>query len=253
MAAEGPAEGLPTIQILGLSFTTASCGVIIKHLARGGYLVAPAAPALVDLQDHPAYRQALEQADAVITDSGFMILCWNLCHRGTLRRTSGLKLLTHWIKQLKPEDAASTFWIHPDAATEQAHRTWLEQHHLHTTDAQHYLAPMYDPDDLSDPELLRCLEEQQPAWIVINLGGGTQEILGQYLNQRLSTPAGILCTGAAMAFLSGAQVHIPLWSDRLMLGWLFRCFSNPGRFIPRYLKALKLAGLLLRYGPRSPA
>lgn len=66
----------------------------------------------------------------------------------------------------------------------------------------------------------------------------------------LGRPA-IICTGAAIAFLSGRQANIPVWADRLMLGWLFRTLSNPARFVPRYWKALRLVPLLWRHGPRS--
>ena len=61
----------------------------------------------------------------------------------------------------------------------------------------------------------------------------------------------IICTGAAIAFLSGQQANIPPWADRLFLGWFFRTLSNPKRFFPRYWKALRLAPLLWRYGSGS--
>ena len=55
-----------------------------------------------------------------------------------------------------------------------------------------------------------------------------------------------------MAFITGAQVHIPMWADRIMLGWLFRCLSSPGTYMPRYLDGLKLIPLLWRHQERLP-
>jgi hypothetical protein len=60
----------------------------------------------------------------------------------------------------------------------------------------------------------------------------------------------LLCTGAAIAFLSEQQANIPVWADRYMLGWLLRTLHDPLRFFPRYWKALRLVPLLLRYGAR---
>ena len=43
-----------------------------------------------------------------------------------------------------------------------------------------------------------------------------------------------------------------MWADRLFLGWLFRCFSEPKKFVPRYWKARKLASLMFRYRENPP-
>ena len=62
----------------------------------------------------------------------------------------------------------------------------------------------------------------------------------------------IHCIGAAIGFLTGNQVRIPGWADRLFLGWLFRCLSEPGKFVPRYWKACKLVPLMIRYRAEPP-
>ena len=103
-----------------------------------------------------------------------------------------------------------------------------------------------------DGLLLERLSEKHCRVIIINLGGGVQERLGLFLRENLPNRPTILCTGAALAFLSGQQIHIPGWADRSSLGWLFRCFSHPARFVPRYWRARKLLGLLFRYGSESP-
>jgi UDP-N-acetyl-D-mannosaminuronic acid transferase (WecB/TagA/CpsF family) len=84
------------------------------------------------------------------------------------------------------------------------------------------------------------------------LGGGTQERLGLYLKRNLTYQPAIHCIGAAMAFLSGDQVHIPRWADALGLGWMFRSVSDPKRYGPRYWDARNLAPLILRYRDRLP-
>jgi UDP-N-acetyl-D-mannosaminuronic acid transferase (WecB/TagA/CpsF family) len=88
--------------------------------------------------------------------------------------------------------------------------------------------------------------------VVVTIGGGTQERLGLYLKRHLSYLPAIHCIGAAIAFLSGDQVHIPTWADRRYLGWLFRCVSNPKRFVPRYWDARQLFGLMVRYRDTLP-
>jgi UDP-N-acetyl-D-mannosaminuronic acid transferase (WecB/TagA/CpsF family) len=69
----------------------------------------------------------------------------------------------------------------------------------------------------------------------------------------LSYKPAIHCIGAAIAFLSGDQVRIPVWVDQAGLGWLWRSASNPPRFIPRYWAARHLATMMLRYRDRLPS
>lgn len=63
---------------------------------------------------------------------------------------------------------------------------------------------------------------------------------------------GIHCIGAAIGFLSGEQVRIPMWVDYLYLGWLWRSVSAPTKFVPRYWKAARLVPLMIRYGAEAP-
>jgi UDP-N-acetyl-D-mannosaminuronic acid transferase (WecB/TagA/CpsF family) len=68
----------------------------------------------------------------------------------------------------------------------------------------------------------------------------------------MSYRASIHCIGAAIAFLSGDQVGIPVWADRFYLGWLFRSAADPKRFVPRYWEARKLLSLMLRNRGQLP-
>ena len=81
---------------------------------------------------------------------------------------------------------------------------------------------------------------------MINLGSGVQEPLGYYLKQNLNYNPGIICTGAAISFFTKSQANISPFIDKLGLGWLWRCISNPIVFIPRYLSAFRLFFLILK-------
>ena len=108
-------------------------------------------------------------------------------------------------------------------------------------------------DSISDEVLLRQLEERKPKHIVLGIGGGTQEQLGLYLKRNLTYKPAIHCVGAAIAFLSGDQVRIPVWVDLAGLGWLWRSASNPVAFVPRYWSARRLVPMMLQYRERMPS
>jgi len=88
--------------------------------------------------------------------------------------------------------------------------------------------------------------------VIIAIGSGAQEKLGHYLRENLSYRPAIHCIGAALGFVTGEQIPIPDWADRLFLGWFFRLIAQPGVFIPRLSHAFELPRLIWKYGEKLP-
>ena len=64
-------------RILGISFFNGTARSAVEHFRQiGGYMVAPASPALVKLNYDEEYRRALQQADLAIADSELLALVW---------------------------------------------------------------------------------------------------------------------------------------------------------------------------------
>ena len=239
-------------QILGVRFFVGDAqGAIDEVSQQGGLVVVPAAPALKNLAVDKGYREALLGADFAIADSAFMVLLWNLIDRNRIPKLSGLKYLRALIEESDFKAFGNSFWVMPNAASAQRNMRWLHQNGVNLATEDVYLAPLYGQVIL-DEDLLERIEERRPKHIVLGVGGGTQERLGLYLKQHLSYRPAIHCIGAAIAFLSGDQVRIPVWADTLGLGWLYRTVADPKRFFPRYWDARHLAPLLLKYRDRLP-
>ena len=239
-------------RILGIRFFIGSAGQSVERMkADGGLLVVPAAPALKDLPTQSEYREALLDADLAITDSALMVLVWNLLHGDKIRRVSGLEYLKRLLLEPDVRMAGNTLWIMPGEASAKQNLRWLSSQGIRVPDSHVYLAPMYH-GDIHDAKLIKLLKKLRPQHIIVAVGGGTQERLGQYIKHAVNYRPAIHCIGAAIAFLSGDQVRIPAWADRMGLGWLFRCLSSPQRFVPRYWAARKLVGLMWRYRDELP-
>ena len=244
-----------TEQILGIPFYTGNVHAAVQRMLRGGLLVVPAAPALKDLQSQPAYRASMLGADLVIPDSAYMVLIWNaLCPARRIRRLSGLEYLRDLLQQDAVRLSGSTLWIMAGQKSAELNLHWLAEQGIAVPASHVYHAPMYGSPGtaLADPALLALVESLRPAHILVTIGGGTQERLGLYLRQTLSYVPGIHCIGAAIAFLSGDQVAIPVWADRYYLGWLLRVVDEPKRYAPRYWAAKDLLPLMLRYRDQLP-
>lgn len=258
--------------ILGIRFFTGDLDGLLPLVMQGGLITVPSAAVLTDLTASRAHREAMESSDLAMTDSGFMVLLWWLFRGKRFMRISGLRFLRALLQRPELHEPGATFWIMPSVEDAQANRAWLKTVGITVTEENCYIAPFYPKEHVEDAQLVALLEARRPRFIFINLGGGVQERLGFYLRRNLTAfssgqngpesaeprklgagaPA-IICTGAAIAFLSGRQANIPPWADRFMLGWFMRILQNPARFIPRYWRALRLVLLLGRYGERPVA
>jgi UDP-N-acetyl-D-mannosaminuronic acid transferase (WecB/TagA/CpsF family) len=238
-------------RILGVDFFGGSAHEAIARMRHGGLLVVPAAPALKDLATNADYRESLLHADLAISDSAYMVLIWNLIAGDNLRRLSGLEYLRELLLERDIRTPGNTVWIMASPKSAKLNLAWLAEQGIEIPAENIYMAPMYGAR-IDDPELLEKLNQLRPQHVVVTVGGGTQERLGLYMKRNLDYLPAIHCIGAAIAFLSGDQVHIPVFADKFYLGWLYRCLSEPKRYVPRYWEARKLLGLMLKYRSELP-
>lgn len=242
----GPAA--PSRRILGVDFFIGSIDQAAELALAGGLVVSPSAPGLaVDLVKSPAYRDALTTADLAITDSSYMVLLWRLFTGEKLPRHSGLKLIRAVLAREDLKAAGAIFWVMPSPEESARNLAWLQSQGFAATQADTYLAPHYKPGPIHDAELLSRIAARRPRVVMLCIGGGVQERLGLDLRDHLSYRPGILCLGAAIAFLTGSQVLIPDWADRFYLGWLIRLLARPRTFWRRLWDAVPLAGLIRRH------
>ena len=241
----------PYRRILGIDFFCGSVREAIDKMRLGGLLVVPAAPALKDLSTNGPYREALLNSDLAITDSAFMVLIWNAIQHDDVSRLSGLEYLRELLLEPDVRQRGNTLWIMASPASARRNLSWLAKQGIEVPEECVYMAPLYG-GTIHDLELVERLKRLEPKHIVVTVGGGTQERLGLYLKRNLPYLPAIHCIGAAIAFLSGDQVYIPVWADRFYLGWLLRSLSDPKRYLPRYWDARQLFSLILRYRHQLP-
>ncbi len=242
-----------TIKILGIDFfneSVDSCYLQLKD--HGGLLTVPSGPGLASIPKDSIYYHSLLNSDLVIADSGYMALIWNLISKEKVKRISGLAFINYFVEVYpKEKEFKQIFLVNPTPDEQKANLGYYQSLGVNITEKNCYLAPMYQSGQILDNELLKILNEQKPHWVYLNIGGGVQEILGSWLKDNLSYKPAIICTGAAIAFKTGKQVDIPVWGDKFYLGWLFRILSSPSKYYQRYLEALPLAKLLLKFKSRN--
>lgn len=213
----------------------------------GGLITVPSGPGLASIPEQPVYYEALLNSDWSIADSGLMALIWNKIEKHKVKRVSGLALINAFTELYPKQQDKKLFLVNPTETEQEANVKYFSSIGVTIAPEYNHLAPFYDKQNIKDEVLLAKLKQLKPHFVMLNIGGGVQEILGYWLKQNLSYKPAIICTGAAIAFKTGQQVNIPVLVDKLYLGWLWRIFSNPKVYGARFYEARKLVPLLLKY------
>ena len=245
-------HGVQRERVLGISFFTGTLAEAVElHVRNGGYLVIPAAPALLKLNHDDEYRRAMQGADLALADSGLLVLLWRIASGRRLKKISGISYFKHLFEQGGIRSGQNTFWLFATAEAKKKASQWLSDHGLRLQDKDCFIATT-PSSSAQDYAILVKLEEEKPRHVVIAMAGGGQEKLALYLRDYLLYRPAIHCIGAALGFLSGEEKAIPEWAERSHLGWLVRLFAQPRMFFPRIGIALALTRMIFKHGSELP-
>ena len=209
-----------------------------KMMNKKGLFVFPAAPPLATLKLGSIYHQALIKSDFVFFDSGFFVLLLKFLKGIKVEKFSGYRFLNIFFANVKNNKSNKILLIDPSKKVSKVNKKYLTN--LGINQISSYVAPLYDIKNMKDNFLLKIINKTKPNYILINIGGGTQEVLGMYIKKKTKNKFSILCTGAAISFFTKEQAPINKMIDNFYLGWLVRLIFNPKVFLKRYISAFKL-------------
>ena len=220
-----------------ISFFQLNYNQIKKKIEKGGLLVIPSGPGLSTIETDKNYYKALRNADIALLDSGYFCLLLKLFKFISVKKFSGYKFVSYFLKD-KSMLKKKILFIEPNEKSTLKNKQLLKN--LKFTNTHHYVSPIYDRYNIKDVKLMNLIKKLKPKYVIINLGGNVQEVLGYYLKKNLKNKFSIICSGAAISFINKTQAPINNFYDKIHLGWLIRIIFNPNVFFLRYLKAFKL-------------
>ena len=227
----------------GINFFDLSYDDINKNIKKGGLLVIPSGPGLSTLEKDKRYHTALKNSDVAILDSGYFCLLLKILKFINAKKFSGYQFIKKFLNDKNIKNS-KIFFVDPNKQESIKNKKYLVS--LKIKNSFHYIAPVYKKTNIQDLQLTKIIKKKRPKFIVINLGGNIQEILGYYLKRKIKFNPIIICSGAAISFLTKQQAPINDFYDKIYLGWLVRIIFNPKVFLPRYFKAFKLFFLVLK-------
>ena len=212
-------------------------------ISKKGLFVFPSGPGIASINTNNEYFHSLKKSDLVFFDSGFFVLLLKFLKNIKVKKFSGYKFLEIFFIYLKRNRNKKVFCIDPNKKFSKSNKIFLKK--LGVKKTYHYLAPKFNNKNVFDKNLIKKIVKARPDFIMTNIGGGIQEILGLYLKKKLKFKVTIICTGGAISFFTGDQAPINSIIDKLYLGWFIRLIYNPLTFSKRYLIALKLVPMVI--------
>ena len=218
-----------------IKFYSGDYDQIKNEFDKGGVLVAPAASALANIDTDKLYYSSLKNSKIAILDSGFFCILLRIFRFQKVKKLSGFLFLKTFLDNFKNQQ--KILFIDPSRKSNILNIKFLKSKKI--INFKTYIAPNYNKKFI-DLKLLKLINNYKPKYIVINIGGGSQEPLAIYINKNIKYNASIMCTGAALAFMTGEQAPINKFIDKVYLGWLTRIIWNPKLYLGRILKSFKI-------------
>lgn len=212
---------------------------LLLYFLNGGYLTAPAASALSKIFEIKNYYFSLRRSNLVIFDSGFFCILLRLLKKTKVKKMSGYLFLNFFLKSTGVREK-KIFLINPNQIENNINYNFLRKKNFFKLKC--YIAPKY-LSKIVDKKLISILIKNQPQIIIINIGGETQEQLANYIFRNINFKISILCTGAAIAFMTKQQAPINEWIDKYYLGWFVRLLFKPKIYYLRLIESFKLVKL----------
>lgn len=216
-----------------------------KIIKKSGLFVFPSGPGLATINKKKQYLKSLRNSDFVFFDSGYFVLLLRILKNISVKKFSGYLFLKLLFNQFKKNRNIKILSVDPNSKLSTNNKLFFTNLGIPKNKLFNYISPIYNASKIKDKKLLEIANNLKPDFIILNLGGGVQEILGLYLKKNLKKKTKIICTGAAISFFTKDQAPINQIFDRFFLGWLIRILFKPGVYLPRYLKAFKLFKLVI--------
>ena len=232
------------LKFYGIKFYDVDYKTCLDLLKKsGGYLVIPAASSLSTIKYRKKYYLALKKSTIAIFDSGLFCLSLLFFKNKFFKKFSGYKFLKLFIddKDIKNK---KILLLDPSAQEARYNIKYLKKKNFKFI--MSYVCPVYNEKTLSSDLLLfKKINKYKPEIIIINIGGGIQEVLALSIKNNVRLKTICICSGAALSFFTGQGARISDFIDNYYLGWFMRILKNPKIFLKIILKSTSLISLVV--------
>jgi exopolysaccharide biosynthesis WecB/TagA/CpsF family protein len=217
-----------------------------RLLTTGGTVFTVNPDHLYHLQYNPAFVRAYRSADIITVDSHYVRLALCLTGRRVVNRLPGSDIVPALCARGATNADVRIFLL---GARPGVAQTALEAMNREAGRAvvvgAHGPSMNFVDDPAETDAVLRMIEDSGANVLLVGLGAPKQEIWISSVRHRLPQIRVMMGVGATIDYQAGAVKRAPRWLRRLGLEWTYRVFTEPRRYLMRYVRSSKFVWWML--------
>ena len=224
-----------------------SMGELIQRLSTVGGVVFTVNPDhLYHLQYNSMFAQAYKSADIITVDSHYVRLALRAQGRTVVNRLPGSDIVPAFCAHQAGDPSTRIFLLgaRPGVA-QRAQESMNRKAGRDMVVGAHGPSMNFVNDDAEIESVLGMIEASKANVLFVGLGAPKQEIWIATVRHRLPGVRVMMGVGATIDYEAGAVERAPVWLRRLGLEWSYRVFTEPQRYLMRYLRSSKFLWWML--------
>lgn len=225
---------------------------LLSQLASVGGVVFTVNPDhLYHLQYNPAFLEAYRSADIITVDSHYIRLALRILGRPVVNRLPGSDIVPAFCKRQAADPGTRLFLLGAKPGVAQ-----IARESMNAKAGRELVVGAHGPsmNFVNAPAEIDAAIEMIKASganvVLVGLGAPKQEIWIASVRARLPQVRVLMGVGATIDYEAGAVTRAPVWLRRLGLEWTYRVWTEPRRYLMRYVRSSKFIWWMLmdRFG-----
>jgi exopolysaccharide biosynthesis WecB/TagA/CpsF family protein len=221
---------------------------LLSRMANeGGGIVFTVNPDhLYHLQYNAEFLRAYRCADIITVDSHYVRFAMRLLGRPVDNRLPGSDIVPAFCRRQAADPSTRIFLLGARPGVAQIARERLNARAGRELVVGAHGPSMNFVDDAQEiDQVIELIRASRANVLLVGLGAPKQEVWIARHRHRLPEVHTLLGVGATIDYEAGAVQRAPVWLRRLGLEWTYRVFTEPRRYLMRYVRSSRFVWWML--------
>ena len=232
---------LPRQPLLNVWAHDLSMDQLLTRLTTTGGVVFTVNPDhLYHLQYNPTFLWAYRTADIITVDSHYVRLMMRVLGRPVHNRLPGSDIVPAFCRRQRDDPNTRIFLLGARPGVAQTAREAMNAKAGREMVVGAHGPSMNFVNDAAEIDaVIEMIDASGANVLLVGLGAPKQEVWIATVRHRLPRVTVMMGVGATIDYEAGAVKRAPVWLRRLGLEWTYRVYTEPGRYLMRYVRSSK--------------